>query len=94
MTVDLLIGGMRTEELDARGQILWKQLKSRYGDVNYYRKFVTGVDLPHFRFYDLDENAQKQLVDAGRTHDEPATFDTSKFGRQVDQEVISRIDFS
>ncbi len=82
MTVDLLIGGMRTEELDELGQILWKQLKSRYNDVNYYRRFVTGVDLPHFRFYDLEDSAQQSLSERGKTDDTPV-FDKSKFGSRM-----------
>jgi replicative DNA helicase len=94
MTVDLLIGGMRTEELDELGQILWKQLKSRYGDVNYYRRFVTGVDLPHFRFYDLDESAQQSLSERGKTDDKPV-FDKSKFGSRVKiSDAVQDIDFS
>lgn len=68
MTVDLLWAGMRTEELDALNQMLWKQLKSRYGDVGYYRKFVTGLDLHHFRLYDIAETAQTALSDGGKTN--------------------------
>lgn len=95
MTVDLLIGGMRTEELDELGQILWKQLKSRYGDVNYYRRFVTGVDLPHFRFYDLDESAQEGLSERGRTdpEDDKPVFDKSKFGQRMNGKGAGEIDF-
>jgi hypothetical protein len=82
MTVDLLVGGMRTEELDARGQILWKHLKSRYNDTNYYRRFVTGIDLPHFRLYDVDEQVQREISERGRTEDDTPAFDKSKFGER------------
>lgn len=96
MTVDLLIGGMRTEELDAQGMILWKQLKSRYGDVNYYRRFVTGVDLPHFRFYDVEESAQKNLSERGRTdeEDDKPIFDKSKFGQRMSGKNLADLDMS
>lgn len=93
MTVDLLIGGMRGEELDALGQILWKQLKSRYNDINYYRRFVTGIDLPHFRFYDLDDSAQDQLVEAGRRTEDKPLFDKSKFGKGVNTEKAGGLNF-
>ena len=92
MTVDLLIGGMRTEELDALGQIMWKQLKSRYGDVNYYRKFVTGIDLSHFRFYDLDESSQRTLSERGRSDDAPV-FDKHKFGSKVNPDLVKDLNF-
>ncbi len=82
MTVDLLIAGMRTEELDELNQLLWKQLKSRYNDVNYYRRFVTGLDLPHFRFYDVEESVQQGISERGHTGDTPV-FDKSKFGQRT-----------
>jgi hypothetical protein len=80
MTVDLLIGGMRTEELDEINQIMWKHLKSRYNDTNYYKRFVTGLDLPHFRFYDIGEEAQGNISERGRTEKDTPLFDKSKFG--------------
>ena len=83
MTVDLLIGGMRTEELDAIGQIMWKHLKSRYNDTNYYKRFVTGIDLAHFKFYDLGEAAQNSLSERGRTDKDVPLFDKSKFGSKL-----------
>jgi replicative DNA helicase len=67
MTVDFLIAGMRTEELDELGQLMWKVLKSRYNSTGYYHRFVTGLDLPHFRFYDISEEAQGQICDRGIT---------------------------
>jgi len=48
MTLDFLFAMVRTEELDELGQLLCIQLKSRYGDINYHRKFVVGVDIKKF----------------------------------------------
>ncbi len=90
MTVDLLWGGMRTEELDKQGMILFKQLKSRYGDINYYRKFVVGVDLPHFKLYDVSESAQQDLDDGGKTDKDTPLFDKSRSKAKTD---YSGIDF-
>ena len=74
---------MRTEELDAMGQIMVKQLKSRFGDVNYYKRFVIGVDIHKFKLYDVD-NATADLNDTGKTDDDDApVFDKSKFGQQM-----------
>lgn len=61
-TADFMIAAIRTEELDALGQILWKQLKSRYGNKNFYEKFVTGVDPDRMRLYDVDPSAQDGIM--------------------------------
>jgi len=74
MTLDFLFAMVRTEELDELGQLLCIQLKSRYGDINYHRKFVVGVDIKKFMLYDVEESTQDDVVD-----DRPA-FDNSKFG--------------
>ncbi len=78
-TADFMFAMVRTEELDALGQIMIIQLKSRYGDVGYYRKFVIGVDIKKFTLYDVEESAQEDLVDSGSKDDKPV-FDSSKFG--------------
>lgn len=61
-TADFMIGLIRTEELDALGQILAKQLKSRYGDKNKNNKFVLGVDPSKMQLYDVENSAQTGLV--------------------------------
>jgi hypothetical protein len=48
-------------------QLMVKQLKSRYGDVNFYKKFLIGVDITKFKLYDVDESVQGHLDDAGYT---------------------------
>lgn len=60
-TVDGMWGLIRTEELDSIGQILWKQLKSRYANKAVKEKFVTGVNIDLQTFYDVDQNAQPEL---------------------------------
>lgn len=74
MTLDFLFAIVRTEELDKLGQLLCIQLKSRYGDINYKRKFVVGVDIKKFTLFDVEQSAQDDVV-----QDNPA-FDNSKFG--------------
>lgn len=92
MTADLIVGGMRTEELDELGQVLWKHLKSRYNDTNYYRRFVTGIDLQHFRFYDIAETEQNKLSERGRSeNDDVPVFDKGKFGNNV--KSVKELDF-
>lgn len=73
---DLLFSVMAPEELVQVGKYLVKQLKTRYGDIEYYRKFVIGIDKSHMRYYDVEDSAQKNISDQGRTDDVPL-FDKS-----------------
>lgn len=79
--LDFFIGIIRTDELDALGQLMVKQLKSRYNDPNYYKKFVIGVDISKFKLYDVDESQQQSISDRGKT-DEPL-FDKSRNTRDL-----------
>jgi len=54
-TADGMWGVFRTEELDAVGQLLWKQLKSRYANKAQRTKFVTGVDVEKQTLFDVDQ---------------------------------------
>jgi replicative DNA helicase len=57
-TADFMVALIRTEELDGLGQLLIKQLKSRYGNKSYYEKFVIGSDINKMQWYDVEDNAQ------------------------------------
>lgn len=62
-TADLMFGAIRTDELDAVGQLLIKQMKNRYGNKTFYEKFVVGVDAETQRLYDLEDSAQNNIHD-------------------------------
>lgn len=64
-TLDFLVGIIRTDELDKMNQLMVKQLKSRYNDVNYFKKFLIGVDIRKFKLRNLDDSVQGKLDDAG-----------------------------
>lgn len=61
-TADLMFALISTEELEELGQILVKQLKNRYNDVGYYKRFVVGVDRSRMKLYDVEESAQQDLI--------------------------------
>jgi len=42
------------------------ELKNRYNDPTVNRKFILGVDRSKMRFYDVEQNAQTDLVDSGQ----------------------------
>jgi hypothetical protein len=57
-----------------------KQLKNRYNDPSYYKRFVLGIDRSKMKLYDVEESAQKDLSDSGQ--DDGPAFDKSKFGER------------
>lgn len=64
-TVDLMLALISTEDLEGMNQIMIKQLKNRYNDVSYFKKFVVGIDRSKMRLYDLDNSSQSGLVSSG-----------------------------
>lgn len=65
-TADLMFGLVTSEELEELGQLMVKQLKNRYNDVNRPKRFVIGIDRAKMKCFDLDEKAQKQIMDRGK----------------------------
>lgn len=65
-TSDLYLVIISNDELDDLGQLMFKQLKNRYSDVNYCKRFIIGVNKSKMRLYDVDESEQKGIVDAGK----------------------------
>ncbi len=62
-TADLMFALISTEELESLGQILVKQLKNRYNDVNIFKRFVVGIDRAKMRLHDCEQVAQDDLLD-------------------------------
>ena len=65
-TADLMFALISTEELEALGQIMVKQLKNRYNDPTIYKRFVVGIDRAKMRLYDVEQSAQKDILDSGQ----------------------------
>ena len=63
-TADFMFALISSEDLEASGQIMVKQLKNRYNDPTMHKRFVVGIDRAKMRLYDCDE--QPQVVDAGQ----------------------------
>jgi hypothetical protein len=62
-TADLMFALISTEELEELGQILVKQLKNRYAATDKYKRFVLGIDRSKMRLYDVEQSAQKDILD-------------------------------
>ena len=65
-TADLMFALISTEELEGLGQILVKQLKNRYNDLTIYKRFVVGIDRSKMRLYDVEQDAQNDILDSGK----------------------------
>ena len=81
-TADFMFALISNEELEELNQIVVKQLKNRYNDPTVNKRFVVGIDRSKMRLFDVDINAQDDLVDSGQ--DEPI-FDKSNFGSNTDK---------
>ena len=86
-TADFMFALISNEELDNLGQIMVKQLKNRYSDPNFYKRFVVGIDRSKMRLYDAESSAQLDVMDSGQADDKPLnTFGNrdSKFNKSFD----------
>jgi hypothetical protein len=91
-TADFMFALISNEELDGLNQILVKQLKNRYNDPTANKRFVVGIDRSKMRLYDVEDNAQKELVDNGQEKDIPG-FDRTSFGIKSKAEKYEKTKF-
>jgi hypothetical protein len=87
-TADFMFALITSEELENLNQIMIKQLKNRYNDPNYHKKFVVGVDRSKMRLYNVEQSAQQDLVDDTPIFDKSATgarlkIEDKKFAKSV-----------
>ena len=52
-TADFMFALISTEELQRLGQMMVKQLKNRYNDPTYKKRFIIGVDRSRMRLFDV-----------------------------------------
>jgi replicative DNA helicase len=84
-TADFMFALISNEELEALNQIIVKQLKNRYNDPSYFKRFVIGIDRSKMRLYDVEASAQVGLSDSGQEDDGPV-FDKGNFGKRMNSE--------
>jgi replicative DNA helicase len=82
-TADFMFALVSNEELEQLNQIIVKQLKNRYNDPSYFKRFVIGVDRAKMKLYDVEASAQEGLSDAGHVKDDKPLFDKSDFGSRM-----------
>jgi replicative DNA helicase len=62
---DFMCAIINSEELYDLNQIMIKQLKNRYRDLNLNKRFVVGVDRAKMKLFDVEQSAQEGITDAG-----------------------------
>jgi archaellum biogenesis ATPase FlaH len=62
---DFMCAIINSEELYDLNQIMIKQLKNRYRDLNLNKRFVVGVDRAKMKLFDVEQSAQDGITDAG-----------------------------
>ena len=67
-TADMMFALISSEDLEELGQIMIKQLKNRYNDPSYFKRFNLGIDRSKMRLFDVEQSAQNGIADAG--HDD------------------------
>lgn len=70
-TADLMFALVSSEELEQQGQLMVKQLKNRYNDPTFNKRFVLGIDRAKMRLFDVDATQQNLMQDV-------PVFDQSK----------------
>jgi len=82
-TADMMFALISTEELYDLNQIMVKQLKSRYSDINRNKRFVVGIDRPRMKLYNVEQSAQQDVLDG------PA-FDQTPAGGRMSSEKFDK----
>lgn len=89
MTADAIYGLMTNEELQEKGMMLLKQLKTRYVDINYMRKFFIGVEYHKMRLYEMEN----PLDGITQTHNDQNNSTQSNSGHRTTRKRPSFDDF-
>ena len=76
-TADFMFGLISTEELEGLSQLMVKQLKNRWGDTNYLKRFIIGLDRSKMKLFDAEDSAQDLVDDSStqQTDSKPAWGD-------------------
>jgi replicative DNA helicase len=78
-TADFMFAIINSDEMEQLNQLMVKQLKNRYNDPTLYKRFVIGVDRAKMRLYDVEQNAQQDIVDDG------PVMDNTQVGKGLNQ---------
>lgn len=80
-TADFMFAMISNEDYEERKQVQFKQLKNRFNDTNYYKRFLVGVDRSKMKLFDLDNETVevKELTEFDKPATQDKSFNSSKY---------------
>jgi replicative DNA helicase len=89
-TADLILAGYSNDDMKETSKMMIKQLKNRYGDLNWRNKFMVGVERSKMRMYNLADSGNM-----GNQKDSPKseTF-TYEMSERILTDSSGGLDFS
>ena len=78
-TADFMFALISTEELEQSGRIMVKQLKNRYNDPTFFKRFTVGIDRAKMKLYNVEDSEVTDEVKEEFEPIEPVVNSKSKF---------------
>ena len=78
-TADFMFALVSTEELEQSGRIMVKQLKNRYNDPTFFKRFTVGIDRAKMKLYNVEDSEVTDEVKEEFQPIEPVVNSKSKF---------------
>ena len=82
-TADFMFALVSTEELEQSGRIMVKQLKNRYNDPTFFKRFTVGIDRAKMKLYNVEDSEVTDEVKEEFQPIEPVVKSKSKFSSFV-----------
>ena len=82
-TADFMFALVSTEELEQSGRIMVKQLKNRYNDPTFFKRFTVGIDRAKMKLYNVEDSEVTNEVKEEFESIEPVINSKSKFSSFV-----------
>ena len=82
-TADFMFALVSTEELEQSGRIMVKQLKNRYNDPTFFKRFTVGIDRAKMKLYNVEDSDVTEEVAEEFQPIEPVVKSKSKFSSFV-----------
>ena len=82
-TADFMFALVSTEELEQSGRIMVKQLKNRYNDPTFFKRFTVGIDRAKMKLYNVEDSEVTDEVKEEFQAIEPVINSKSKFSSFV-----------
>ncbi len=82
MTGDLVLGIVTNDELAGLNQIMFTTLKNRFNSLDYYKKFLVGVDRAKMRLFNLEDSVNTNTKDIPTPYVNTDVFEKKSSGKR------------